>query len=303
MTENFPTPNDATDTTRFRVPFETYRAEIDAVPETELIPVTVDVPSAVTMLLGAIPEVKKLAPELARLSFTDPLQLERIEPYTLSLFHAHTQYLVASRPPVPVTELVAVLTKDRDFLHANALSLAMSDLYDRRTLEEFRGTTGYKTLSVDVHMLCNGFRARWPVIEGKTTVTLAELDRIEMTNEQLLSALGERERAPAAVAASALVRQKAFTLVARTWDDIRRGVHYLRWKEDDADAIAPSIYAGRTSRRRDDAAEATPPAGDTPAVTAPTAPSTPTIISPFAPAAPTSNVPPGLPGASPFLRE
>ncbi len=54
MPESSPVPNDATETTRYRVAFESCRADIEAVPESELIPITVDVPSMVAMLLGAV---------------------------------------------------------------------------------------------------------------------------------------------------------------------------------------------------------------------------------------------------------
>lgn len=46
-------------------------------------------------------------------------------------------------------------------------------------------------------------------------------------------------------------------MLSRAYDDARRAVTYLRWHEDDADEIAPSLYAGRGGRRpRSDEAEA-----------------------------------------------
>ncbi len=74
-----------------------------------------------------------------------------------------------------------------------------------------------------------GFRERWADIQGKTVLTEAELDRAEMINEQLITAIGVREQTPSVVAAAQLERQRAFTLAAKTYDEVRRGVQFLRY--------------------------------------------------------------------------
>ena len=38
------------------------------------------------------------------------------------------------------------------------------------------------------------------------------------------------------------MRQRAFTLLVRSYDEIRRAVVFVRWAEADADAFAPSLY-------------------------------------------------------------
>jgi hypothetical protein len=57
------------------------------------------------------------------------------------------------------------------------------------------------------------------------------------------------------------MRQKAFTLFVRAYDEARRAVQYLRAKAGDADSIAPSLYQGRAGRRRsgDGDEDVTPP--------------------------------------------
>jgi hypothetical protein len=54
----------------------------------------------------------------------------------------------------------------------------------------------------------------------------------------------------ATVAASAVTRQRAYTLMVNAYDDARRAVAYFRHSQGDADTIAPSLYAGITSPRR-----------------------------------------------------
>jgi hypothetical protein len=50
---------------------------------------------------------------------------------------------------------------------------------------------------------------------------------------------------PAAGGAAVALRQRAFTLFATTYDEVRRAVSYLRWHDGDGDDIAPSLFACR----------------------------------------------------------
>ncbi len=89
-----------------------------------------------------------------------------------------------------------------------------------------------------------------------------------------------------------LRRQRAFSLFVRAYAEVRRGVTYLRHHQDDVDDIMPSLYAGRTNRRKNESAPAA--AAGTPA--APVPPAGP-VMAP-APAVPAAAA--GLPGSNPF---
>jgi len=85
-------------------------------------------------------------------------------------------------------------------------------------------------------------------------------------------------------------------LVVNTYDEVRRAVHYLRWREGDAEEIAPSLYSGRRrrSKRDEDSEQDQPqlPASDL-RVQQQTQVGTPTAHTPDA-------AEPKLPGGSPF---
>jgi hypothetical protein len=117
-----------------------------------------------------------------------------------------------------------------------------------------------------------------------------ELNRAQNLGVELNIDIGQRNQAPAAVATVALERQQAFTLFVRAYDQIRRGVSYLRWDEDDVDTIAPSIYAGRKHKSSTDAK--TKPAVEPAALKAKTG--APVVEPATKPAV-------GLPGADPFI--
>ena len=55
-------------------------------------------------------------------------------------------------------------------------------------------------------------------------------------------------------------RQRAFSYLIRTYDEIRRAVLFVRWYEADGDTYAPSLYA--KSRKSSRSPEATPDKGD-----------------------------------------
>ncbi len=99
MTENYTELNAPTDTTRSRLALEACRAEIEAVPDSEVVHINIEIPSATATILGALPKIRALEDGLAQLPFYDPRTLERAEARALAMFEAHSNYLDASRPP------------------------------------------------------------------------------------------------------------------------------------------------------------------------------------------------------------
>ncbi|MEY2934141.1 MAG: hypothetical protein RL033_4890 [Pseudomonadota bacterium] len=232
--------------------YEQVLAEIQAIPEQELTTVNIDVMAAVTTVTGALPEIRALRSEIeANLLNFDLAQFDKLELYTLALNQAHSRYRSASTPKENVAGLAAELTVARDHLLANASSLANLRLLDGDRLKNVKTVAGYRALASDVLTLCTVFRDDWTRVEGKTPYTLAELHRLGTQALQMVSVLGLREQAPGTPVEPTLLRQQAFTLLLRTYENARRAVHYLRGKSGDAESIAPSLYTSRTGRRRE----------------------------------------------------
>ncbi|WP_438043097.1 hypothetical protein [Sorangium sp. So ce128] len=126
------------------------------------------------------------------------------------------------------------------------------------------------------------FSGSWPEIAGKTAATEAEVRRAGELGPELLAALGVREHGAPGPSEAADRRARAFTLFVDAYDQTRRAVTYLRWKEDDVEAIAPSLYKGRGGRGASSSdTDAAPPAQ--PGTAAPAPPDT---AAPAPPAAP-----------------
>jgi hypothetical protein len=252
--------------------------EIRSVPDGDVIGINIDVPTAVATVRGVLGKVGELRARLVNLADFDAARFDKLGDYALALEYAHTLYLAASTPPEVIEQLVIDGTALRKVLLANASTLAMHGLVNGQRLKEIRGSTGYLDLACDLSALAAILRDSWNAIAGKTAVTVAELDRAQTISEHLVDAVGERAQMPAGVTTAADNRQRAFSLLVNVYDDVRRAVSYLRWREGDADTIVPSLYA-RASRRKSG-----PPAVAASSISTPIAPAVaaPTPMAPGA---------------------
>jgi hypothetical protein len=231
--------------------YEQLLPEIQAVAESELAPINIDIPTAVTTVLGSIPEIVAVRPLIARdLPTFDITKVDKLEQYTLAVSHAHTLYRAAWAPKVEVSTLASELASLRDQLLLDASSLTSYGLLNSERLKECKSAQGYRPVAYDVLTVITVLRESWSSIAGRTPVTLDVLDHGAVLAEQFLQAIGLREQAPPTVGEASVIRHKAFTLFYEVYEDIRRAIQYVRGKTGDADEIAPSLYAGRSTPRR-----------------------------------------------------
>ncbi|MBN1608032.1 MAG: hypothetical protein JW940_15465 [Polyangiaceae bacterium] len=231
--------------------FEELLPEILAVTEETIPPILIDIPTAVTTVLGALPEIRALRPEIVEsLPKLDLAQFDKLERYTLAVSHAHAVHRAALGPQLSLSTLARELAKHRDVLLSDARSLASHELIKAERLAGCKAKPGYRALAYDVLTLVQVLREAWKDVHDQTPVTLAGLDKAAATAETLLRAVGLREQAAPTVAEATVLRRKAFALFMKVYARARAAVQYLRSEIGDADGIAPSLYAGRAKRRR-----------------------------------------------------
>lgn len=285
---------------RYREAFDRAMPEAKALDVNGLATINIDVTSAIATTVGKLPGIMALRDSAKALPGFDASTFDQLETYTLATGHAHTLYMGASSAPEAIVELNERGMELRNTLYADAVALATRNLISGDRIGEFKANIGYKNLAFDLMALAQVLRGAWDKIAGKTAITTDDLDQAELIGDQLVSAVGSREEAPASLADVAIQRQRNFTLFLNAYDQVRRAVSFLRWNEGDVDRIAPSLYSGRGNSnarsKSDPQPDPTLPApvpGGTTTAPAPTpgGPSAPPHVT--APAA-------GLPGASPF---
>ncbi len=290
---------------RFRQALEKVRAEVAQLTPSELSSINLEIPSAIITVRGCVPELQALRPRIVtELPAVDLVQFDNVETYALALTQAHSQFLSASQPPVPIAELTEKLKLARELFLSDVSALARRQLLDGTRLDELKGATGPKNIATDVLMLAAMLRDNWDAIAGKTGVKLSELDEVEQMADSLTNALGIKEQGPSRSSAVSDQRQRVYTLFLRAYNQARRIVIFLRWDEGDADTIAPSLYAGRRGK---------PSNGDNTGADVPAAPGTaPAPVNdathpdtPAAPGAPAGAMPvisPAMSTNGPFVR-
>ena len=230
-------------------------------------------------------------------------RLGKFPDYVLALFIAQSCYALATTPVEELPALLDEATARCDVMIAEGKTLIVRGLFNSDALDDLTGTHGYKSVAFDLSGLAQLFKAAWPSIQGKTGLQQSEIDQADQLALKLAAAVAHRENAQS-IAEATDIRQRMFTLFSASYDQIRRGVSYLRWSEGDVDEIVPSLYAGRQNsnavKKATSDAKTTPSNnGQTPTIGAvtPAATNPPTAVSATA-----SRVPVGFPGSDPLSK-
>jgi hypothetical protein len=183
--------------------------ELATLGQQRLLPINLDVMTVTTTVLGVLPELRRLQPELkGQIRYFDTSIAERLERYTIALQHAHARYNATSSKREGLAPLTADLARLRKQLLSQARSLTYPGWIEREALARIGRQRGYRGLAGDVLALVAMFRQRWSDIVGNTPFTPKALQHAERLAMQLLAALGRRGKAPEAFLTAVHVRQQ-----------------------------------------------------------------------------------------------
>jgi hypothetical protein len=239
-----PSSSDA-EAAEFVAGFRRVETEISALAEPELVPVNLDVASAVATVLGALPEIRMFRGEVSELPGFDLVRFDRLRDYALALGHAHALYRAGSGPPDAVSELAEEVASIRDVLQTDAAALARRRILDPGQVTRLRRGNGFRDIASEVADLVGLFREHWARVIGRSALDVSELEYASQLAQELVTAVSLRERSPVVEGAVASLRQRAFTLLVVAYDEARRAIAYLRWHQRDAGDIAPPLCATR----------------------------------------------------------
>ncbi len=221
--------------------FERVRAAAEALEPDDLLTINVDIPRAVSTVLGALPGIEALMPAVRGLPGLPVTEIDALRDYAFAAWFTHLAATPASASSTK-EQLLAEATPLREDMLVAADALAHKGLVDKETVAEIRRGSGNLDKANDLVALATLFTHAWSRVEQKTTLSWEEVEKAAELGPKLMIALSDR---PAPTGDKEDARARAFTLFARTYDQLRRAVTFLRWSERDADMIAPSIYAGK----------------------------------------------------------
>jgi hypothetical protein len=269
----------------------------------QLLQVNLDIQLASQTILGALPEIRDLRERMVKeLPAFDVTQFDKLEDYVLALVFVQSRYVMATQPDDDLQILFTEASKLRERLAADAQALSLRRLFDTRKLAALKGANGYKNVAHDLQALSAEFEAIWPKIEGKCPTTLDDLTAATQMSTRVTRVVGLREQSPAVLAVLTEERMRAFTLMLKVYDEARSAVSYLRRHVGDADSIAPSLYTGKSTRRKANEAEPTAPVDQAPGGGNPALAAAGGIPAPVVPAPPaTQPAADGIAARGPFL--
>ncbi len=285
---NSPAP---ADDFQYRQALEAVRPEMAAIPEDKLVSINLDIPEIVKTVRGAMADIAPYKERVISIfPAFDPKHFDNLEKYAMALGYANTRHRAVSSPAEPIEKLQEEAIRARELLLSDLNALAYRGLIDGARLAQVKRVNGYNNLAQEVMLMTELARKNWSAIANRTSLTLEEIAQAEKLADRLVKAAGEKEQLKPTTTVEHDDRRRAYALLVNAYDEVRRAISFVRWKEDDVDEIAPSLY--QKGRRKAEPA-AVAPVAPSPASAAATA-------QPAPPAAAATST--GLPDEDPIIR-
>ena len=175
--------------------------------------------------------------------------------YARAMLYTHVQYSTARKRAADVHSLVAASRKQYRMLLADTRALVERGLISNDVLNKLKGKRGYLEAAFKLLALTNFLREALPSLSGKSALSLDELDRAETQAEATIDALAHRRQPLQDLAKLAKLRQRAFTVFHRAYQEVRRAIQYLCRGDATAEKLVPTLYPRRRRAAQAKAAE------------------------------------------------
>lgn len=229
---------------------EAYRRlkpELIALEVAELKQLNISAARTVQRVVAALPRLRSLRQELSEVLPTfDQSLFDKLEDCALVLAVAQDRYEVALPDYGDGLRLLEQAMKLRETLRLDAAALCKRGILKPRRLSKLKKLRGYEATAHDLALLASVLRRLLPIIQGRSAVTIGDLDQAAELSGRLLAEHKLRdERRPSPEHEE---RARAFTLLFKTYVTVRRAIGYLRGEKADADLLMPPL--GGSQRRR-----------------------------------------------------
>lgn len=252
-------------------PIDRIRKDLDAIDPATVRRPNAHVHQAVAIARRNLPNVLPHRDRLAALPDFDAHALDRVSAIADALDIAQYQCEVFDEPEgVETSALSTEAFQLRRRFTKSLDALAESGRLGDHWVASLSGSNDRALLAQDLGRVAELLELRHPELLTLTPMSREEVVRARKLQVALQMAEDGKAKTPAMRAEAADVRDRAWTLLWTTWNQVRRGLTFVRWDEGDADQLAPALTANRRRGGNTDADEEPGPTG---AAAAPTPPS------------------------------
>jgi hypothetical protein len=135
----------------------------------------------------------------------------------------------------------------RQMLRLGAQNLMLHRLLPANTLERLRFRMGYLNVGYDLMTLVDVYRELDATVAVRSTVSSVQLDRAERVVTELIKLNARRTLEYRSKVDDD--RRRAFTLLHRAYEELRRALGFLRYYEGGPALIAPALHSSRGTGR------------------------------------------------------
>ena len=227
--------------------FAKIQPELAGLTADDLAPPPGDFSAMVNAVLAAVPRIQAHHAAIAEQLPQHPIALvEKLESYAQAAQYAHLVHAYSSNGPEALKALADEATRLRDGMLIAAEALAHRNFLDAGAVANLRKNS--TDVAGDLSALAALFKGSWGKVASKTAVERHEVERAAELGPAMLVAQHASAQTGAPLDTEAQ-RARAFTLLTHAYDAARQALAYVRWKEGDAEAIAPSLTKKKPGRK------------------------------------------------------
>jgi hypothetical protein len=238
----FPPQSEIDPTARLEAVLAPILEELAATPPNKEL--NVGIRAAVATVRAALPRLRTLRAQLAELPAFDLERFDRLELYVNALAHCHAWFF---KEPYAPRELQGAVWRAARLRHR--LNVVNQELVRRGALDASQRPSatrcvGYGNLSFDLQHLQLVLGDARPEHGWPSSALVPQLARARQSNQALCDFSRFRKQTSEDIWRVYTQRERAMTLLVRTYQQARRAVLYLRHHQGDADLIAPPLDSG-----------------------------------------------------------
>jgi len=229
--------------------YDSLLPELLAIPEERVVHVNRALAPVISTVSEALDEVRKLVESSGSLPGLDAALVDRLDRCLVALEYANLCYRTRAQPHDD--ELPELKKKAVELRKCWLMDLEMwrvRGLIDLTPIEGVAVSNAYDQVALRLQLMVAFMRQHWDMLQGHF-LTLEDLNAGDELALQMLRACALRKQRTEESARASEMQKRAFTLLLRTYDRVRRAVELARCDEGDASSIAPSVYQHRRDRR------------------------------------------------------